>query len=180
MKPGSKCRWLSAALSYYTINLTFLRPLPVTESSVAKISRTARKLQHDGTHQTHARRRSRLAVDAQVGEPVVQGKDATSLIHVLLTGSTLEGTKSVPSSRRSCRGDRVGQRQGQRPLVEHAVSSDRQHRHAAPVLMTMWRRRIATGQRSHAGGLKTPVARPVRRPFPEAPWSKRSSAGRCL
>ncbi|SEF04697.1 Cytochrome c, mono-and diheme variants [Burkholderia sp. WP9] len=32
------------------------------------------------------------------GNPVVQGKDATSLIHVLLTGSTLEGTKTAPSS----------------------------------------------------------------------------------
>jgi mono/diheme cytochrome c family protein len=32
------------------------------------------------------------------GNPVVQGKDATSLIHVLLTGSTLEGTKTAPSA----------------------------------------------------------------------------------
>lgn len=32
------------------------------------------------------------------GNPVVQGKDATSLIHVLLTGNTLEGTKTAPSS----------------------------------------------------------------------------------
>jgi len=32
------------------------------------------------------------------GNPVVQGKDATSLIHVLLAGSTLEGTKTAPSS----------------------------------------------------------------------------------
>jgi alcohol dehydrogenase (quinone), cytochrome c subunit len=32
------------------------------------------------------------------GNPVVQGTDATSLIHVLLTGSTLAGTKTAPSS----------------------------------------------------------------------------------
>ncbi|WP_415764853.1 c-type cytochrome [Paraburkholderia sp. J10-1] len=32
------------------------------------------------------------------GNPVVQGKDPTSLIHVLLAGSALEGTKSAPSS----------------------------------------------------------------------------------
>ncbi|MCP3725079.1 cytochrome c, partial [Paraburkholderia sp. CNPSo 3272] len=32
------------------------------------------------------------------GNPVVQGKDPTSLIHVLLAGSALEGTKSSPSS----------------------------------------------------------------------------------
>jgi mono/diheme cytochrome c family protein len=32
------------------------------------------------------------------GNPVVQGKDPTSLIHVLLSGSALEGTKSAPSS----------------------------------------------------------------------------------
>jgi mono/diheme cytochrome c family protein len=32
------------------------------------------------------------------GNPVVEGKDATSLIHVLLSGSTLEGTKTAPSS----------------------------------------------------------------------------------
>ncbi|SDC57947.1 c-type cytochrome [Paraburkholderia lycopersici] len=32
------------------------------------------------------------------GNPVVQGKDPTSLIHVLLSGSTLKGTKSAPSS----------------------------------------------------------------------------------
>ncbi|SDH26156.1 Cytochrome c, mono-and diheme variants [Paraburkholderia steynii] len=32
------------------------------------------------------------------GNPVVQGNDATSLIHVLLAGSTLEGTKTAPSS----------------------------------------------------------------------------------
>ncbi|MDE1181853.1 cytochrome c [Paraburkholderia sp.] len=32
------------------------------------------------------------------GNPVVQGKDATSLIHVLLSGSTLAGTKTAPSS----------------------------------------------------------------------------------
>lgn len=32
------------------------------------------------------------------GNPVVQGKDATSLIHVLLTGAALEGTKSAPST----------------------------------------------------------------------------------
>ncbi|MGF6840654.1 mono/diheme cytochrome c family protein [Paraburkholderia youngii] len=31
------------------------------------------------------------------GNPVVQGKDPTSLIHVLLSGNTLEGTKSAPS-----------------------------------------------------------------------------------
>ncbi|WP_414695289.1 c-type cytochrome [Paraburkholderia sp.] len=32
------------------------------------------------------------------GNPVVQGKDPTSLIHVLLAGSALEGTQSAPSS----------------------------------------------------------------------------------
>jgi alcohol dehydrogenase (quinone), cytochrome c subunit len=32
------------------------------------------------------------------GNPVVQGKDPTSLIHVLLTGNTLAGTQSAPSS----------------------------------------------------------------------------------
>ncbi|MFM0199197.1 cytochrome c [Paraburkholderia fungorum] len=32
------------------------------------------------------------------GNPVVQSRDATSLIHVLLTGNALEGTKSAPSS----------------------------------------------------------------------------------
>jgi mono/diheme cytochrome c family protein len=32
------------------------------------------------------------------GNPVVQGTDATSLIHVLLSGSTLAGTKTAPSS----------------------------------------------------------------------------------
>ncbi|WP_084688041.1 c-type cytochrome [Paraburkholderia oxyphila] len=32
------------------------------------------------------------------GNPVVQGKDATSLIHVLLTGAALDGTKSAPST----------------------------------------------------------------------------------
>ncbi|WP_322093827.1 c-type cytochrome [Paraburkholderia bannensis] len=32
------------------------------------------------------------------GNPVVQGKDATSLIHVLLSGAALEGTKTAPST----------------------------------------------------------------------------------
>ncbi|MBN3854202.1 c-type cytochrome [Paraburkholderia sp. Ac-20340] len=32
------------------------------------------------------------------GNPVVQGTDATSLIHVLLTGAALEGTKAAPST----------------------------------------------------------------------------------
>lgn len=32
------------------------------------------------------------------GNPVVQGTDATSLIHVLLTGAALEGTKTAPST----------------------------------------------------------------------------------
>ncbi|MEA3100818.1 MAG: alcohol dehydrogenase (quinone), cytochrome c subunit [Caballeronia mineralivorans] len=32
------------------------------------------------------------------GNPVVQGTDATSLIYVLLSGSTLAGTKTAPSS----------------------------------------------------------------------------------
>lgn len=32
------------------------------------------------------------------GNPVVQGKDAASLIHVVLTGAALEGTKSAPST----------------------------------------------------------------------------------
>lgn len=32
------------------------------------------------------------------GNPVVQGKDAASLIHVVLTGAALEGTKSDPST----------------------------------------------------------------------------------
>lgn len=32
------------------------------------------------------------------GNPVVQSKDPTSLIHVLLTGNTLEGTQAAPSS----------------------------------------------------------------------------------
>jgi len=35
---------------------------------------------------------------ALAGNPIVQSTDATSLIHVLLAGSTLAGTKTAPSS----------------------------------------------------------------------------------
>ena len=93
----------------------YLKTLPPSdpqETSYAYDSAVASKLQSGDTnargaavyvdncmacHRSDGRGYTRV-FPALGGNPVVQGKDATSLIHVLLTGAALDGTKSAPST----------------------------------------------------------------------------------